>query len=87
MATALQGNDVEAARLIGPARFGLQEQAGSKREPSLLAPVNAGQGAAETCMEPVADFDEYYCIGIEHDQIKLATLAPPIARYELQTMP
>jgi hypothetical protein len=28
---------------------------------------------------PVADLDEYYCIAVEHDQIKLAAATGPVA--------
>jgi hypothetical protein len=38
-------------------------------------------------VQPVADFDEYYCIGVKHDQIKLTAFASPVARQQLQTLP
>jgi hypothetical protein len=38
-------------------------------------------------VQPVADFDEYYCIGVEHDQIKLAAFASPVARQQPQALP
>ena len=79
MVAALQGDNVEAAGVIGPAGLLLQEQCGGKHQSFLLAPVDAAEGATEVRVQPVADFDEYYCIGVEHDQIKLAAFASPIA--------
>ncbi|CAM2987034.1 hypothetical protein PSPL106493_00250 [Pseudomonas plecoglossicida] len=87
MVASLQGNNIKAAGVIGPASLLLQEQAGGKHQPPLLAPVDTAEGAAKVRMPPVADFDEYYCIGVEHDQIKLATFASPIARQQLQALP
>lgn len=79
MPPALQGDNVEAAGAGGPAGFVLQEEVGGKRQSLLLAPIDTGERSAELRMQPVADFDEYYCIGIEHDQIELAPLASPVA--------
>ena len=33
-----------------------------------------------------ADFDEYYCIAVEHDQIELAAAAAPVLRQQAQTL-
>ncbi len=52
-----------------------------------LAPVDTGERATPLCVFSVADFDEYYCIGVEHDQIKLTAFASPVARQQLQTLP
>ena len=87
MPPALQGDNVEAAGAGGPAGFVLQEEVGGKRQSLLLAPIDTGERSAELRMQPVADFDEYYCIGIEHDQIELATLASPVTRQRLQALP
>ncbi|MNJ74707.1 hypothetical protein D3C77_716850 [compost metagenome] len=38
-------------------------------------------------MQPIANFDEYYCIAVEHDQIKLATFASPVLRQQAQALP
>jgi len=84
---SLQGDNVKTARVIGPAGLLLQERTGGKHQSFLLAPVDTAEGAAKARMQPVADFDEYYCIGVEHDQIKLATFASPIARQQLQALP
>ena len=65
----------------------MQEQAGGKHQPLLLALIDTAEGATEACVQPIADFDEYYCIGVEHDQIKLATFASPVTRQQLQAMP
>jgi len=56
---ALQGDNVEAAGVCGPAAFLLQEKAGSQHQPFLLAPVDTAEGATEARVQPVADFDEY----------------------------
>jgi hypothetical protein len=31
-------------------------------------------------MAPIANFYEYYCTGVKHDQIELAALAAPVLR-------
>lgn len=33
-----------------------------------------------------ANFDEYYCIAVQHDQIELASAAHPVLRQEAQSM-
>lgn len=80
MVAALQGDYVEAARVVAPLGLLLQVPAGGKHQPFLLAPVDTAEGATEARMQPVADFDEYYCIGVKHDQIKLTAFASPVAR-------
>ena len=37
-------------------------------------------------MAPIANFYEYYCIGVEHDQIELADTAAPVLCKQAQTM-
>lgn len=34
-----------------------------------------------------ADFDEYYCIAVEHDQIELATATAPVLFDQAQAIP
>jgi len=80
MVAALQGDYIEATGVVAPVGLLLQEPAGGEHQPFLLAPVDAGEGATEARVQPVADFDEYYCIGVKHDQIKLTAFASPIAR-------
>ncbi|KAF1310218.1 hypothetical protein BLX42_15135 [Pseudomonas sp. SG-MS2] len=87
MVATLQGDNIEAARVVGPARLLQQKKAGGMHQSLLLAPVDTAQGATEARVQPIADFDEYYCIGVEHDQIKLAAFASPIARQQLQALP
>ncbi len=87
MVAALQGDYVEAAGVVAPMGLLLQEQGGGKHQPFLLAPVDTVEGASEARVQPVADFDEYYCIGVKHDQIKLTAFASPVARQQLQTLP
>ncbi len=33
-----------------------------------------------------ANFDEYYCIAVQHDQIELTSAARPVLRQEAQSM-
>ena len=37
-------------------------------------------------MASIANFYEYYCIGVEHDQIKLAEATAPVLRQQAQAM-
>ena len=87
MVAALKGDHVEAARTVAPLRLLMQEQAGGKHQPLLLALIDTAEGATEMRMQSIVDFDEYYCIGVEHDQIKLASFASPVAVNQLQAMP
>ncbi len=87
MVATLQGDNVEAAGVVAPLRLLEQEQAGRMHQPFLLAPIDTVEGASEGRVQPVADFDEYYCIGVEHDQIKLAAFASPVARQQPQALP
>ncbi|AIR89603.1 hypothetical protein LK03_10030 [Pseudomonas cremoricolorata] len=82
--TALKRDDIEATGVIGPAGVPLQKHRSGKRKSLLLAVIDTTCGAAEAGVQPVADFDEYYCIGVEHDQIKLAATASPVARNQGQ---
>jgi hypothetical protein len=34
----------------------------------------------------VANFNEYYCIALQHDQIKLAAFTQPVLRQKLQAL-
>lgn len=51
-----------------------------------LAPVDTGERATPLCVFSVADFDEYYCIAVKHDQIKLAAFTQPVLRQKAQTL-
>ncbi|KTC33635.1 hypothetical protein AO265_05845 [Pseudomonas sp. ABAC61] len=51
-----------------------------------LAPIDTAQSATPLCVLSVADFDEYYCIAVKHDQIKLAAFAQPVLRQQAQTL-
>lgn len=86
MVAALQGDYVEAAGVVTPVGLLLQEQAGGEHQPFLLAPVDTAEGATEARVQPVADFDEYYCIAVEHDQIELAAAAAPVLRQQAQAV-
>ena len=87
MLAALQGDHIEAAGVVAPTGLLVQEHTGGKHHSVLLAPINAAEGATKARMQAVADFDEYYCIGVEHDQIKLAAFASPVASQQLQALP
>ena len=50
----------------------LQEKLRGEYQLLTLAPVDTGERATPLCVFSVADFDEYYCIAVKHDQIKLA---------------
>lgn len=86
MASTLQGNDIESARVPGPSCFLLQKMFGGQRQFFLLAGIDTAECAAEACVQPVTNFDEYYCIAVEHDQIKLAAFASPVLRQQVQTL-
>jgi hypothetical protein len=64
----------------------LQEQFCGENQALALARVDALQRAAPGGMLAVADFDEYYCIAVEHDQIELAAAAAPVLRQQAQAV-
>ena len=72
--------------MIGPARLALQKVLSCKYQLLLLACVNAGQCATPLRVLPVTNFDEYYCIAVKHDQIKLSALAQPVLRQQAQPL-
>lgn len=51
-----------------------------------LACVDTAQCATPLRVLSVADFDEYYCIAVKHDQIKLAAFAQPVLRQQAQPL-
>ncbi|GLZ88981.1 hypothetical protein Pres01_50320 [Metapseudomonas resinovorans] len=51
-----------------------------------LAGIDALEGTAPAGMTPVADFGEYYCIAVEHDQIELAASAQPVLGQQAQSV-
>ena len=67
-------------------RVRVQEALGRMDQALTLARIDAAQGTTELQVQAVADFDEYYCIGIEHDQIKLAFAASPVTCDERQAL-
>ena len=73
------GDNVEATGMFCPATFLQQEKLGCLDQLLLFAQVYALECAAPCGMAPVPNLDEYYCIAIEHDQIKLAAAAAPVA--------
>jgi len=83
---AVDGNHVEAAGLIGPARFALQEILCSEDQLLALARVDAVERATPLGIFSVANFNEYYCIAVKHDQIKLAAFAQPVLRDQPQAL-
>ncbi len=72
---AIDCHDIEAAGGICPFRFALQKPLCGQGELSLLAKIDAFQRATLSGVASIANFDEYYCIAVEHDQIKLAASA------------
>jgi len=86
MNTALQGYHVETTGLIGPAGFLLQKILGSAHQFLLLALIDASERATPLSVFSVANFNEYYCIAIKHDQIKLTAFTQPVLRQQAQTL-
>jgi len=72
---ALNRYDIKPARCIGPSSLFLEERLRRENEFFLFAKINAFQRSTPGRMSPVANFDEYYCISVEHDQIKLTAFA------------
>jgi len=83
---AVDGNHVETARGIGPARFTLKKILRGKNQFLPFAPIDAIERATPLSVFSVADFNEYYCIAIKHDQIKLAAFTQPVLRHQAQTV-
>jgi hypothetical protein len=83
---AVDGNHVETAGVISPAGFALQEILRGENQFLALALVDAIERATPLGIFSVADFDEYYCIAVKHDQIKLAAFAQPVLRHQAQAL-
>lgn len=83
---AVYGNYIETAGVIGPARLALQKILRGEYQFLTLARIDAAERATPLGVLSVADFDEYYCIAVKHDQIKLAAFAQPVLRQEAQTV-
>ncbi|ERO63926.1 hypothetical protein P308_26645 [Pseudomonas piscis] len=64
----------------------MQKELRGKDQFLALAPIDTAQSATPLCVLSVADFDEYYCIAVKHDQIKLAALAQPVLRHQAQAL-
>jgi len=69
-----------------PAGLLLQEELGCLDQLLLFTQVDAFESATPCGVAPVANLDEYYCIAIEHDQIKLATAACPVSTKQAQAV-
>jgi hypothetical protein len=72
---AVDRHHIEAAGGIGPTRLALKKILCCKDQFLLLALVDTGERATPLSVFSVANFNEYYCIAIKHDQIKLAAFA------------
>jgi hypothetical protein len=83
---AVDGHHVEAAGGIGPTRLALKKILRSENQFLLLAPIDASERATPLSVFSVANFNEYYCIAIKHDQIKLAAFTKPVLRQQAQTL-
>lgn len=64
----------------------LEEELGGDHQLATLACIDALQGTAPGAVATGADFDEYYCIAVEHDQIELATATAPVLFDQLQAV-
>ncbi|OAE11213.1 hypothetical protein AZH11_21135 [Pseudomonas simiae] len=82
---AFYGNHIETAGIVSPAMLFLQEKLRREYQLLTLAPVDTGERATPLCVFSVADFDEYYCIAVKHDQIKLTAFTQPVLRQKAQT--
>ncbi|KZN16387.1 hypothetical protein A1D17_09525 [Pseudomonas fluorescens] len=83
---AVDGNHVEAAGGIGPTRLALKKILRGKNQFLPFAPIDAIERTTPLGVFSIADFDEYYCIAIKHDQIKLAAFTQPVLRQQAQTL-
>ncbi|BFT59467.1 hypothetical protein ACVWYU_003849 [Pseudomonas sp. TE12234] len=82
----VDGNHVETARGIGPARLALKKILRGKNQFLPFALIDAIERATPLSVFSVANFNEYYCIAIKHDQIKLAAFTQPVLRQQAQTL-
>jgi hypothetical protein len=80
------GNYIKAAGALRPAVLFLQEELRRLDQLLLFASVDTLECATPCGVAPVANLDEYYCIAIEHDQIKLAATACPISTQQAQSV-
>jgi len=83
---AVDGNHVETARGIGPTRLALKKILRGKNQFLPFALIDAIERATPLSVFSVANFNEYYCIAIKHDQIKLAAFTQPVLRQQAQTL-
>ncbi|MCP1497823.1 hypothetical protein J2Y86_002530 [Pseudomonas migulae] len=83
---AVDGDHVETARGIGPTRLALKKILRGKNQFLPFALIDAIERATPLSVFSVANFNEYYCIAIKHDQIKLATFTQPVLRQQAQTL-
>lgn len=83
---AVDSHHVEAAGGIGPARLALKKILRGENQLLPFALIDAIECAAPLSVLTVTDFDEYYCIAIKHDQIKLTAFACPVLRQQAQTL-
>jgi hypothetical protein len=83
---AVDGNHVEAAGGIGPTRLALKKILRGNNQFLPFALIDAIERATPLSVFSVANFNEYYCIAIKHDQIKLAAFTQPVLRQQAQTL-
>ncbi|MCY1184982.1 hypothetical protein D9M73_257200 [compost metagenome] len=72
--------------MFGPLRLLLQKILCGQNQFLALARIDAAECAAPLCVQPVADFGEYYCIAVKHDQIQLTTFTRPVLRHQAQAL-
>ncbi|CAI8869288.1 Restriction endonuclease subunit S [Pseudomonas sp. IT-P171] len=83
---AVDGDHVETARGIGPTRLALKKILRGNNQFLPFALIDAIERATPLSVFSVANFNEYYCIAIKHDQIKLAAFTQPVLRQQAQTL-
>lgn len=82
----VDGDYVEPAGGSVPAGVLLQEVFGGGDQALALARVDAFQRSSPGSVPAGANFDEYYCIAVQHDQIELTSTARPVLRQQAQAV-
>jgi hypothetical protein len=84
--SAVYGNYIKTAGRFGPACLALQKILRGENQFFALSRIDTIERATPLGVLSVADFDEYYCIAVKHDQIKLAAFTQPVLRQQAQTL-
>ncbi|KRW62740.1 hypothetical protein AO726_04790 [Pseudomonas sp. TTU2014-080ASC] len=78
MAVGVYGNHIKSAWVLRPAAFLLQKVLSGSAKFLTFPGVYALYCSAPCSMASIANFYEYYCIGVKHDQIELPEAAAPV---------